>query len=184
MDLARWGLGVGLPTKIQSAGGHFLFDDDQETPNTLVSTFEYPDEQKMLVFEVRHWITNHEGFGEGSSNAVGVTFYGSEGYMRLRYSRYETYLGRDREPGPSAQGATDEFGAFARAARTRNPAHNVANAEEGHLTSALCHLANVAYRVGHTIQFDPHTESCGSDAAAQTLLTRPYRRPFVVPEIS
>ncbi len=49
MDLARWGLGVGLPEKIQSTGGHYMFDDDQETPNTLVSTFEYPEQKKMLI---------------------------------------------------------------------------------------------------------------------------------------
>lgn len=184
MDLARWGLGVGLPTKIQSSGGRFMFDDDKETPNTLVTTFEYPAERKLLVFEVRHWITNHEGFGEGSSNAVGVTFYGSEGFMRLRNSAYETFLGREREPGPAAKGSTDPFGAFVRAIRSRDAADNVADAEVGHLTSSLCHLANVAYRVGHTVEFDPETESCPSDEAAEALLGRDYRSPFIVPRIA
>jgi hypothetical protein len=35
VDTARWGLGVGFPTKVSAIGGHFMFDDDQETPNVL-----------------------------------------------------------------------------------------------------------------------------------------------------
>ena len=113
MDMARWGLGVGLPTRIQSMGGHYMFDDDQETPNTLSCTFEYPDEGKMLDFETRHWITNYEGgFGAGGSNNVGVLFYGSEGYMELEYFRYRTYLGQKREPGPKGSGEGDHFKNF------------------------------------------------------------------------
>jgi predicted dehydrogenase len=73
MDMARWGLGVGLPQKIQSAGDHYMFDDDQETPNTQVCTFEYPDQKKMLVFETRHWYTNQEGMGKSPTYAVGTT---------------------------------------------------------------------------------------------------------------
>jgi hypothetical protein len=36
-------LGVKYPTKVSAMGGHFMFDDDQETPNTLTSTFEFND---------------------------------------------------------------------------------------------------------------------------------------------
>src|SRR5438046_1990266 len=63
MDIARWGLGVGYPNKVSAMGGHFMFDDDQQTPNTLnvACEFDMPDGQrKMLEFEVRGWITNHE----------------------------------------------------------------------------------------------------------------------------
>ena len=63
LDKARWGLGVDYPTKVSAVGGHFMFDDDQETPNTLTATFEFRDgagKKKMLVFDVRHWMSNHE----------------------------------------------------------------------------------------------------------------------------
>lgn len=183
MDMARWGLGVGLPQKVQSAGGHYMFDDDQETPNTLICTFEYPDEKKMLVFETRHWMTNHEGFGEGESNAVGVTFYGSEGFMRVRYFSYETFLGREREPGPSGSSGRDEFATFIRGVRSRRREDLGVDIEDGHLSSALCHLGNVAYRIGRTIEFDPTSETCPNDEAANALLTREYRSPYVVPTI-
>src|SRR5207302_3169000 len=62
MDVARWGLGVKYPTKVSAIGGHFMFDDDQETPNTLNCAFEFNEngKHKMLEFEVRHWMSNGE----------------------------------------------------------------------------------------------------------------------------
>ncbi|MBN1348137.1 Gfo/Idh/MocA family oxidoreductase [candidate division KSB1 bacterium] len=182
MDVARWGLDVGLPKKIQSMGGHFMFDDDQETANTQIATFEYPDEKKMLVFEVRHWITNHEGgIGEGPSNTVGVIFYGSEGYLVVdSYSSFQTFLGKKREPGPSAKIGGDHFKNFIQAVRSRDESILNANAEEGHISSALCHLANTAYRLGRTLEFDPATEKYINDDEANKTVTREYRIPFVV----
>ena len=56
--------------------------------------------------------------------------------------------------------------------------------EEGHLTSALCHLGNIAYRVRRSIQFDPVKEKILGDSEANVLLTRDYRKPFVVPALA
>ncbi len=180
MDIARWGLGVGLPKKVQSMGGHYMFDDDQETPNTQVATFEFPEAKKMLVFEVRHWVTNAEG--EAPCH-VGVLFYGSEGYMVIpSYDSFSTFLGRKREPGPKGSGGGNHFENFIGAVRSRKREELEAEIEEGHRSSALCHLANVAYRLGRTVEFDPKSETCGGDKEANALLTREYRRPYVVPE--
>jgi hypothetical protein len=62
VDVARWGLGVKYPVKVSAIGGHFMFDDDQETPNTLNCAFEFADNgrRQMLEFEVRHWMSNGE----------------------------------------------------------------------------------------------------------------------------
>ena len=109
MDVARWGMGLGFPNKVSAMGGHFMFDDDQQTPNDLNCSFEYDlpgGKRKMITFEVRHWITNHEaeigtgGLGvpepeksanrpelgptSGSHNPVGNIFYGSKGYLGHR----------------------------------------------------------------------------------------------------
>ena len=76
IDIARAGLGVGFPTSVSAMGGHFMFQDDQETPNTLNATFcfDAPDsKRKMMELEVRHWITNHEAeIGTGAYGASGV----------------------------------------------------------------------------------------------------------------
>jgi predicted dehydrogenase len=76
IDIARWGLGVRFPASVTAMGGHFMFDDDQETPNTLNATFCFDDpsgKRKMMELEVRHWITNHEaGIGTGAFGSGGV----------------------------------------------------------------------------------------------------------------
>ncbi len=76
IDIARAGLGVGFPTAVNATGGHFMFQDDQETPNTLHATFcfDFPNgKRKMMELEVRHWITNHEAeIGTGAYGASGV----------------------------------------------------------------------------------------------------------------
>src|ERR1017187_7114179 len=107
MDIARWGLGVKYPVKVSAIGGHFMFDDDQETPNTLNCACEFNDggKRRMMEFEVRHWMSNHEaGIGDGANkkdpNTIGNEFYGSKGYMAISgYSEYKTWMGKEQEPG-------------------------------------------------------------------------------------
>jgi predicted dehydrogenase len=185
MDLTRWGLGVELPSKVASVGGHFMFDDDQETPNTIISSYFYPEEGKkgkMLVFETRHWITNHEAeLGKGADNEIGNLFLGSNGYMTMDGSGYTTYIGKDRTPGPSASQAADHFANFIEAVRSRKRETLNAEAEEGHYSAALCHLGNISYRLGRSLDFDPKQEKFVSDAEANAMLSRNYRAPFVVP---
>ena len=185
MDLARWGLGVGLPTRINAMGGHFMFDDDQETPNTLLVSFSYPDQGKkgkMLVFETRHWISNHEcDLEKGSGNEVGNLFLGTDGYMVMDGSGYKTFLGRNQEPGPARDEGGDHFANFIEAVRTRKREILHAEVEEGHLSSALCHLGNISYRLGRTLTFDPKSERFVGDSEADAMLTRDYRAPYTVP---
>ncbi|MBM3775233.1 MAG: Gfo/Idh/MocA family oxidoreductase, partial [Acidobacteria bacterium] len=187
MDIARWGLGVRYPSKISSMGGHFMFDDDQQTPNTQVATFEFDEggKKRLLVFEVRHWISNHEaGIGEGKgTNTVGNTFYGSNGYMAIDgYEKYRTYLGKGREPGPAMSEGGSNWKNFIQAVRSRNREDLNAEIEEGRLSTELVHLANIAYRLGRTLHFDPETLSIRGDEEANRMFTRDYRAPFVVPE--
>ena len=109
-------LGVKYPTKISSMGGHYMFDDDQETPNTQVATFEFEDggKKKLLVFEVRHWISNNEaGIGERSAptgggaaqplQTVGNIWYGSKGYLATSRDGWQTFMGPEQAPGPKSE---------------------------------------------------------------------------------
>jgi predicted dehydrogenase len=187
MDICRWLLDVKYPTRISSTGGHFMFDDDQETPNTQVATFEFDGlgKKKFLVFEVRHWMSNHEaGIGEGNkkdSNTIGNIFYGSKGYMVVG-GGYKTFLGREQEPGPARSGGGNHFQNFLDAVRSRKPSDLNAEIEEGAMSTVLVHLANISYRLGRTLNFDPKTQTCIGDAEANRMLTRKYREPFVVRE--
>ena len=187
VDLCRWGLGVKHPTKVTAIGGHFMFDDDQETPNTMVASYEFNEggKKKMMVFEVRHWISNHEAGigGEKPGNTVGNIFYGSKGYMIVDgYGTYWTRLGKDQQPGPERKEGGSNWGNFIAAVRSRKASDQNAPIEEGAASCSLMHLANISYRLGRTINFDGATETCLGDAEANRMCTREYRKPFVVPE--
>jgi len=190
MDIARWGLGVQYPTRVSAMGGHFMFDDDQQTPNTMVANFEFNEggKKKFLVFEVRHWITNHEaGIGEGvkhkDPNTVGNIFYGSKGYLAIDgYGQYKTWLGRDQEPGPARNEGGNNWVNFIEAVRSRKQSDLNAPIEEGYMSTVLVHLANISYRLGRTLEFDAEHLACKGDPEATAMFTRQYRAPFVVPE--
>lgn len=190
MDVARWGLGVKLPSKISAIGGHFMFDDDQQTPNDLVASFEFDEggKKRMLVFEVRHWMSNHEaGIGEGRQkkdpNTIGNLFYGSKGYMAIDgYDSYKTFLGKEQEPGPSSSAKGNNWENFIQTVRSRKQADLNADIEEGYLSTQLVHLANISYRLGRTLNFDAKTLTCTGDPEANRMFTRQYRAPFLVPE--
>jgi predicted dehydrogenase len=191
LDICRWGLGVTYPTKVSAMGGHFMFDDDQETPNTLVVTYEFNgrgNKRQLMVFEVRHWITNHEaGIGEREGkrggNTVGNLFYGSNGYMAIDgYATYKTFLGKEQEPGPARSEGGSNWRNFIDALRTRKREDLNADIEEGAISCALMHLGNIAYRVGRTLEFDPVSLEVKGDAEANALFKRNYRAPYVVPE--
>jgi len=188
VDIARWGLGVKFPTRATAIGGKFMFDDDQETPNTLNCAFEFHENGKkqMMEFEVRHWMSNHEGgISEGgkSPNTIGNLFYGSKGYMAIAgYNKYSFFLGKEGEPGPTMTKGGSHFANFFAAVRDRKRETLSAEIEEGAASTVLVHLANISYRVGRTVNFDPKKMTITGDADAAALMTREYRKPFVVPE--
>jgi predicted dehydrogenase len=187
VDIARWGLGVTHPTKVTAIGGKFMFDDDQETPNTMTAAWEFDVNgvKKMMNFEVRHWISNHEAGidGEKPGNTIGNEFYGANGYLVIdNYNKFWSFMGKDQQPGPSATKAGDHYQNFVDAMRSRKRGDLTAEVEEGALSCNLMHLANVSYRLGRTIQWDAKTLTCAGDPEATRLLTRVYRAPYVVPE--
>ncbi|MDP2996435.1 MAG: gfo/Idh/MocA family oxidoreductase, partial [Bryobacterales bacterium] len=195
MHAARRGLGVKYPTKVSAMGGHFMFDDDQQTPNVLSSLFEFNEggKKKMLEFEVRHWISNHEaGIGEAAlsrraeTNTVGDVFYGSKGYLAIGRGGFQTYLGKEQAPGPKNQRpAGNLFANFLDVMRSRKRSDQIAEIEEGAISTMLVHLANISYRVGRTLYFDPETYTCKGDAEANAMFTRTrYRAPYVVPKLA
>ena len=190
-DLARWALQkYEHPRRIQSMGGYYGFDCDQETPNTQVSTMEYAD-GSLVQLEIRNLYTNSEGSG--------TLFYGTKGWMKLGGRKWETFYGRKDEPGPSMdaqqaaaelketmnlRGRSDQphFYNFLDAVRAQDRSILRADVLEGHLSTSMCHLCNIAYRTGRTLVFDSESETFIGDEGANRLVSREYRYPYVVPE--
>ncbi len=220
MDKGRWGLAKGeLPKSVISVGGRFGYIDDGQTANTQVCLFDYGDCE--LIFEVRG-LPTQKLLGAG----VGNIFYGSEGYVVCpSYSSGIAY-DKDGKKLEEFRGGGDHYGNFIHAVRERK--HELLNADilEGHLSSALCHLGNVSYRLGtqtplaeaeksfgddkdgldsakrmiehlrqnkieldttkfslgRKLMIDPKTETFLNDKEASAMLTREYRKGFVVPD--
>ena len=187
VDIARWGLGVTHPTKVSAIGGKFMFDDDQETPNTISASYEFDvdGKKKMMTFEVRHWISPHEaGIDEGKpGNTIGNQFYGSKGYLVIdNYNKYYSFMGKEQTPGPTATKRDEHWANFIGAVRSRRRQDLTAEIEEGALSCNLMHLANISYRLGRTLNWDAKTMTVVNDPEANKMLTREYRAPFVVPK--
>jgi predicted dehydrogenase len=199
MDIARWGLNVTLPVRISTAGGHFMFDDDQQTPNDLVALFEFHnpegggDKKKILQFEVRHWITNREGiysenpstnnsYMVSSDNTVGNLFFGSKGFMTKNVNEWQTFLGQERVAGDKRGGLGDHYLNFIRAIQANDQKLANGDIREGFYSCALVHLGNISYRLGRSLEFDPAKMKFINAPDADAMLKREYREPFVVPD--
>jgi len=143
-----------------------------------------------LQFEVRGLITGGESsIAYDGSNFIGNLFYGSEGWMSIDLNGYQIYRGEDRKMAeqmkytePIEWDTTPHIQNFLKAVRSRNHKDLTCDIEEGHLSAALVHMANISYRTGRKLHFDPKAERFVNDDEANTYITRKYRPPFVVPE--
>jgi hypothetical protein len=145
MDLARWGLGVsGLGQGIMSYGGRVGYEDAGETANTQVSVHDYGN--KTLVFEVRGLKTDAY---KGAK--VGVVFYGTNGTAVMgTYEGGVVFDPSGAEVKKFNRGG-DHFGNFVKAVKSRKSEDLNADIEQGHQSSALCHLGNISYRLGEVM---------------------------------
>jgi len=194
-DIARWGLAKNEhPVTVASVGGYFGPPASQETPDTHTSIFEYAD-GTLFEFATRGQYTNEEG-----TQRIGNLFYGTKGWVWIDGDgrKWQSYLGRKEEKGPGSDAAAPAAGGsdpnvltseerphyknFVEAIRANDPKRLTCGIEDGHLSSTLPHLANIAYRVGRKLKFDGKAEKFVSDAEADKLLTRAYRAPYVIPE--
>ena len=187
MDIARWGLNRGLPQSVSSTGGKFYVpaNDDQETPNTQMATFNYGDAE--LMFEVRGGLTGPEGGLQiRGGNTVADLFYGSEGWMAVDGAGFQVYKGAKQEkimdeakaPGDDAAPHMENFLA---AVKSRDYKSLNAEVEIGVASADLVHLANTSYRLKRTLKFDEATRKYIGDDEANRMLTRNYRKPYIVP---
>lgn len=186
IDYTRWGLGVDThPTKVVALGGKFMHDDDQEFPDTQQVTFEYPGDgqpgnRKLFIYEQRLWSSNYP-----HNTDSGAEFYGTKGQMYLsRRGKIEILSDRNQpipvsfKPEPQNDAAhVQNFCDSIRAGAKLN-----ADALTGHLSTTLCHLGNIATRLGRSLTFDPQKELFVGDDEANALTRREYRDHWAKPK--
>ena len=180
LDLALWGLGVDRhPSTIAAVGGKYHFKDDQEFPDTVQSTFEWPSDgtpgdRRMLIYEQRLWTTNYPHNVDS-----GVEFLGDAGRMFIsKRGKFELHGPRNARNDRTLSGsivAQVEENHKDWLHVIRDGGTPQANIEAAHRTATLAHLGNISVQLGRSLQFDPQTESIPADAEAQALLARRYR---------
>jgi predicted dehydrogenase len=188
LDMARWGLNkTGNPKTVFSSGGKYVYDDDQETPNTQISVYDYGDCE--MVFEVRGLNTGGESeMGLRGENFIGNLFYGSDGYMVLEDAGFKIFLGDKRQPGETmtmVEGKDEEntghVNNFLEVVRSRRRQDLVADIQEGVISTDLVHMANLSYRTGRKLVLETGaTRFVGDEEANKHLTRHPYRSPYVV----
>ena len=183
LDVARWLIGKQEHPRLVSCVGGLHeagAPTDQTTPNTQSVGYQYADGTELHC-ELRNWFS-------GPPEAQGIYVSGAKGWMKFGDNRAQVYFGRKNEPGPvltsddKGDPGQSHFENFFECMRTRNSSNLRASLDDGHFSTALCHLGNISYRVGRSIRFDGATERIVGDEEAAKLLTRDYRAPFVLPD--
>jgi predicted dehydrogenase len=224
MDVARWATGQTLPKSVISLGGRYVdgadHKDQGETPNQMVSVFDFGG--PLVLFETRGLVGKLPEYPQKVANE----FYFEEGV--IKGGKFYAQGKGPGEPLGEVGGRAfpgGNFGNFINCARSRKRDELNADIEQGHYSSAMCHLGNISYRlakqqpfekpkdfsdnqvvgdsimttlentkaigvdpakatlwVGPKLAFDPAKEKFTDNPAADKLLTRDYRPPFVVPE--
>ena len=153
IDVCRWGLGVDYPVRVTSSGGRYRYDDDQETPDTHTVAFEFPNECAITWQGLS--CNRHSGGGKF------VMFHGEDGAMEVDGGgTYRIYDARDKlveEKKSRDAGEIAHIQNLLAAIRSGRPQKLNQEIEEGHKSTLLCHLGNIAHRTGRALTCDPGT---------------------------
>lgn len=188
IDVARWGLNAEFPIRVTSAGGRYRYKDDWQTPDTQVITLEF-NNNTSISWEGR----SCNGLNvEGTS--VGVVFYGDTGSMFIDGNGYTIYdlenktikkvIDESVDPRNLASPADhldavhiqNFLSAISRGTRMNS------HIAEGHKSTLLCQLGNIALRSGNALKTDPANGHIIGDSSTQQYWSRKYE-PGWEPEI-
>jgi predicted dehydrogenase len=196
LDMVRWMLDLGWPQSIASSGG--IFVDKASKANisdTQTATFAF--DGLDVVWQHRTW-----GSSPDPQYPWGATIYGDKGTLKLSVNGYDfipmfggkpvhkdVVMELDKYPIDKTEKDLEKHVAPAirvhmidllKAMADRGKP--VADIEQGHISTASCILANMSAKLGRSLAWDAEKQAVKGDDAANKLLRRPYRKPWVHPE--
>ncbi|WKN30846.1 Gfo/Idh/MocA family oxidoreductase [Porifericola rhodea] len=180
IDLCRWGLEVDYPNRVSSGGGRYAYKDDWETPDTQITHYDF-DDQKSITWEGRS--CNRQNI-EGIS--AGAAFHAENGTMVIDANGYHIYDNNNQliesstsssatatnTTGPGFDLDQDHLENF----RTSiiNNKRPVSYIEDANISVHICHLGNIAHRVGRSLECNPRNGKITGDEEAMKLWGRSY----------
>lgn len=196
-DTVRWMLQLGWPARISSTGGIYVQKEGKSNiTDTQSAIFEY--EGLNCVWQHRSW-----GIPADSKYPWAFKLYGDKGTLAASTMSYDFMPAGDGTPihkevvfetEKYPEDVTEPAIELNAAPATRlhmlnflgaikNGGRPVADIEEGHISTASCILANISLQTGRPVVYDPHKRIITGDPAATELLQRPYRGPWVHPQV-
>jgi predicted dehydrogenase len=183
LDLCRWGLQVDYPIEVASLGGRYRYEDDQETPDTNLVTLQFTG-RKTATWEGLS--CNRFADGRGDRGTI-AQFHGENGSLAISDDGYKVFDIKGKEI-PDAGGERREtnyrqyldntnanhLGNFFAAIRDGEKLN--CDIKEGHKSTMLCHLGNIAYRVGRSLRCRPQDGQIVDDVAASRHWSREYEK--------
>jgi predicted dehydrogenase len=198
LDMVRWMLGLGWPKQIESTGG-ILVDKASKAniSDTQLATFDFGD--LKVVWQHRTW-----GEANDPEYPWGATLYGDNGTLKVDVHKYDFTPMDKKEPKLTGK-ALYEYEKYPIDRTEKDLERHVASAvrwhmkdlltaigsrgkpvadiEEGHVSTASCILANLSMKLGRSLRWDAEKQQVVGDEEANKLLRRPYRKPWVHPEV-
>lgn len=197
-DMVRWFMGLGWPKRISSFGGlRILKGGKNDIPDTQTAMFEF--DNLTVVWQ-------HRRFGPSVDQAYpwAATLYGERGTLKAgvmgydfipadrggqaihkdvayeleQYPEDKTEARLEKHVAPAIRGHMKDL--LANMASRGKP---VADIEEGYISTSCCILANISLQLGRTLAWDAQKGAVAGDEEANRLLRRPYRKPWVHPEV-
>jgi predicted dehydrogenase len=168
LDVVRMMLGLDAPERVSAGGGKYFYDDDQQTPDTMIVSFDFPG--TCVTWEHRIWSPTRSEDGW-------VTLYGEKGTLVFDHKGWHVTDGVESS-GSATEIERPHLRNFLDCVKSGKRPN--ADIEEGHKTTRLCHLGNIAYRVGRTLRFDAKAEALVGDEEANGLLGRTYRKGYAI----
>lgn len=182
IDLARWGLEVDYAKKVYSSGGRYQYQDDWETPDTQMASFDF-EKGKSILWEGRS--CNGRSINEMGS---GVSFHGEKGTLELLNNSYKIYDNDNRllkNEEPNSPTSIDQRGAgfdmdiahFTNFTNAITKGEQLISPYQDIVKSVmLCHLGNISYRMGRSLEIDQKTGRILNDKKAMKLWDREYEK--------
>jgi predicted dehydrogenase len=175
LDIARWVLDAKAPTTVSGFGGRFAMKDGGQTPDVQEVLYSFPG-------CVVTWTARELNKGERGHD---IEFHGTKGTLAISRSGFKVVPDPSSNDKAAPAAAMEEKGAeldkthianFLACVKSR--AKPNADVEEGHLSATMCHLGNIATRLGRSLHWDAEREQVVGDAEANRWLSKGYRKPW------
>jgi predicted dehydrogenase len=186
-DIIHWAMNVTAPKSVHAAGGKYTLDDDRDTPDTMIVTYEFEGPQGPFIqmYEMR----KGNAHGIGSSSGHGMQFHGTDATLYLDRSGFKVIPERERTAEVTSKGSDQHWPHvqnFLSCVKSRERC--ICDVETGHTSTLACHLGNISLKLGRKIYWDAAKEEILNergylDRRATALMGREYRRGYELPKV-